>query len=57
MDRYDGWIARHKSGRILAWSFGLTRTDVIHRRIGLNLWQAWKRKGYKLVKVKLIEVE
>lgn len=56
MSKHIGWVITSKGGRILAWSFALTRKDVIYNKVDYKLWQAWKRAGYKIVKVKLMKL-
>ena len=57
---YDGWVIKSCWGRkhsFLIWTFEQTRTEAI-AHWGGNDWKKQRKSGdFKLVKVKLVEVE
>ena len=63
MAKYDGWTIKSCISRnpfLLAWHFREKRTDVIKEfnKITGGSWRKWRQRGdFKLVKVKLVEVE
>ena len=56
MAEYDGWTVKNKWGSLLPHFFKYRRRQVIEQ-LGVDTWKAWKNKGHKIVKVKLVEVE
>ena len=56
MRNHDGWVIKTKEGTFLLWSFLRTRTKVV-QRVGKIYWRYLRTKrGAKIVKVKLMEV-
>lgn len=57
MSKYDGWVVKSVHGWFLNWTFGERKSGIINCW-GREWWRKSRRKGeYKLVKVKLVEVE
>ena len=67
MAKYDGWILKPPKGYLHELKFRRTRKEVmqaIEEQIlslpsnlrTLNSWRKYRRKGWKIVKVKLVEV-
>jgi len=56
MSKYDGWILKSKQGALCLYFLGRRKRDVI-RKVGERRWEAWESQGYKIIKVKLVEVE
>ena len=54
---YDGWAIKTKEGKLLRWSFCRTRTELVQEIAGEDYWRIQRRKGQKIVKVNLVEVE
>ena len=54
--KYDGWCVKENE-EIFYWTFQERKSDVINKW-GRIYWERdKKRHGYKIVKVKLVEVE
>jgi len=63
MAKYDGWVIKSFSARnpwLLMWTLERTRKQVIEffekEWVG-EKWKDYRKAGYKLVKVKLVEVK
>lgn len=57
-EKYDGWTLKTKRGALLTYYLERTRRQVIIKKIGVDRWEkAWLHRGYKIVKVKLVEVK
>ena len=52
--KYDGWVVKNKWGSLLFWTFKETQKET---QDGVSDWEQWKKLGFKLVKVKFVEVE
>ena len=54
MAKYDGWIFKSKRGLLIIWTFCRTKREARRR---VSDWGAWQKLGFKLVKVKFMEVK
>ena len=54
MAKYDGWAFRNKENFFIIWTLRRTQREA---RETVSNWRDWQRLGFKLVKVKLVEVE
>jgi len=54
--KYDGWAIKTQEGNILLWSVSDTRTEIVQKKAGMRYWRARKKRGWKIVKIKLVEV-
>lgn len=57
MKNYDGWAVKSKEGKLLIEFIDKNWIGVIREIGGEKIWKIWKKHDYKIVKVKLIEVE
>lgn len=60
MEKYDGWVIKtiwQKKPRLLIWTCAKTRKEVMENWGEID-WKGYKGKiDFKIVKVKLVEVE
>ena len=60
MKDYDGWLVKNRQGKLIHWTFGETKSDVI-RSLENRYDDHWKtleeKYGFRIVKVKLMEVK